>query len=598
MHLDLVALSNLRHNEKVILTHRAAALAIALSLLLVLSACTNPAQPTGKRYTGITVTIGTGVKVTAAAPKVTKDQVTELAGFAAVGSFAVGAPIHLSSSKRLPPSGVTLTKTYPVAVPDGALAAFMWWNPALRSWEAVPSTLSSDRTTLTAHVTHFSVWSDFVTGTQSAMNGFVDGAKTAGTVVVAIGKALRGSVDQVQRTVNDAFEKGGNALYYVAGEILTARADAPKCTTDKPSWVLNTTYIADSSSNPLRFCVGSDPKNPELVDIQVVNNRGYAFIAKPQVAPTWSYRSSDDTSVMKALDEATHLDSTIATSVAELTNEGTILGSQQMSSWGFSREQADAVPVGSTLVRIEEPSVATFAASALTQLLLKYGFGTVESKVSALVAFASCGADVTKAKDIGSAMKALLSCIDANDVNIAKLTGEVLSNLGVKSAGSLAGKIVGRLSVWGAAFTAVADTLDYTADAALGDGGRNVSVFTKPMLQPGSASGQVLASLEPVPVWATCGPGIPATKYDLSVRTNFGAFTICDKNLIYFTDSELGNLSLTTGTNSGRSFCAVDATHRVCSDFFGDTLAVTFEGWPGESPPDRAGIAFYGALNE
>lgn len=54
-------------------------------------------------------------------------------------------------------------------MPDGAAATFAFYDEELGAWHAVPSTLSADRTSLSATVHHLSLWTDIVSGSWASL---------------------------------------------------------------------------------------------------------------------------------------------------------------------------------------------------------------------------------------------------------------------------------------------------------------------------------------------------------------------------------------------------------------------------------------------
>jgi hypothetical protein len=92
-----------------------------------------------------------------------------------------------------------------------------YFDPRLRTWVAVPTTLSGDRQTLSATVHHFSVW---------------------------------------------------DTIDYGVGWLLDTRVSAPKCDGPVPSWISHDKGVVyvDDENTPLRWCVGHDPKNPATLE--------------------------------------------------------------------------------------------------------------------------------------------------------------------------------------------------------------------------------------------------------------------------------------------------------------------------------------------
>lgn len=78
-------------------------------------------------------------------------------------------PVEVVVTGILPSGGAVLTRTYHSALPDGAAATFAFYDEELGAWHAVPSTLSADRTSLSATVHHLSLWTDIVSGSWASL---------------------------------------------------------------------------------------------------------------------------------------------------------------------------------------------------------------------------------------------------------------------------------------------------------------------------------------------------------------------------------------------------------------------------------------------
>lgn len=125
-------------------------------------------------------------------------------------------------------------------MPSGQTAALAYLDETARAWVPVVTTVSKDRMTLTAHVTHFSIWDDLLT---------------------QIG------------------EKTGN------------RGSAPRCEGRIRQWATDVVFLDDPNS-PLRVCTGSDPARPGVLVVKVANNRGYGLALRSGVDPSWVWSSA------------------------------------------------------------------------------------------------------------------------------------------------------------------------------------------------------------------------------------------------------------------------------------------------------------------
>lgn len=108
-----------------------------------------------------------------------------------------------------------------------------FWDTTARAWIPVQTTLSEDRRTATAHVTHFSVWDD---------------------------------------------------VYYWFGKTLTKRAGPPTCAAIHPKWVKATEYVQDRN-NEILWCSGRDALNPDRLVVKAVNNRAFGVAIEPSAPP-------------------------------------------------------------------------------------------------------------------------------------------------------------------------------------------------------------------------------------------------------------------------------------------------------------------------
>lgn len=69
------------------------------------------------------------------------------------------------------------------------------------------------------------------------------------------------------------------------GKVFRQRFDAPKCDGASPLWVMNAEFVDDPNA-PMLTCVGSDPSNPNIAVVKVVNNRGTGLVLTAPVNPS------------------------------------------------------------------------------------------------------------------------------------------------------------------------------------------------------------------------------------------------------------------------------------------------------------------------
>src|SRR5690606_30461625 len=124
-----------------------------------------------------------GAKPTVEPAALDDDVAAGISELGTMSGFLVGAPMSIELEGELPEAGATLTRSYAEPLPDDATATFAYWDEEFQTWVAVPSTLSDDRTTITAHVHHFSIWTDFVAGSEQTIQKVRDAAANAGQAV-------------------------------------------------------------------------------------------------------------------------------------------------------------------------------------------------------------------------------------------------------------------------------------------------------------------------------------------------------------------------------------------------------------------------------
>ena len=79
-----------------------------------------------------------------------------------------------------------------------------------------------------------------------------------------------------------------------------------------PEWLDSGIFIQDDKNNPIRWCMGSDPKRPELLVVKARVNRGYGYFATTAVAPEWNYNSAfDDEALRQVWKTVADLDGTL-----------------------------------------------------------------------------------------------------------------------------------------------------------------------------------------------------------------------------------------------------------------------------------------------
>jgi hypothetical protein len=164
------------------------------------------------------------------AAQVAPDQV---AGTSTNGITPAGHPVRLAlNGAKLGEAVITFHRDKPV--PKGDLVALAYLDEKTKTWEPVPTKVSKDRMTLTAHTNHFSIW---------------------------------------------------DVLGATFGSIISTRVDQPECSTKLPKWAKAVDFV-DDANTPLRWCAGRDSKDSDRLVVKIAANRSYGFFIRPTVRPT------------------------------------------------------------------------------------------------------------------------------------------------------------------------------------------------------------------------------------------------------------------------------------------------------------------------
>lgn len=281
------------------------------------------------------------------------------------GGLAVGEAVHISGDAS---SGATLTKHYDTPVPAESEAVFAYFDDDLGGWRVVPSVLSDDRLALTAHVNHFSWWSDFV-----------------------------------------------SSATFQIGKLFDTRVVAPTCEGTAPSWVdASSIVFLDDENAPLRWCVGSDPAHSDILVVKVAVNRGYGTVITPAVLPTWAWSSFLDQNPFEVVrDLFADADSTISGTVDAVVRSGALTPGGSELDFGFSEEAVRAA--GSLylpLVTAEPPDLLQVVVSVLMKQLVDQSGSQSVSYAAGLLAATHCTDQLTKTtSDWSEGAGALLDCV-------------------------------------------------------------------------------------------------------------------------------------------------------------------------------------------
>jgi hypothetical protein len=404
----------------------------------------------------------------------------DLGSLERASGVSVGRPVLVSlRGARLGPRGASLQSRLAAPVPVGSRAVLAYFDPRLRTWKAVATTLSADRQTLTASVHHFSVW---------------------------------------------------DSIEYGAGWLLDVRANPPQCEQPAPKWVQDhgVVYLDDENA-PLRWCAGHDPHDASTLVVKVVMNRSYGTALYPATRPQWTY---DD--IFGGGPQA-FFSSLLARSLAVPSPVRRSFGGQlplvpgDEIDLGFTEAQVRSIgPVPLVHVgRVFSNALAGLIYSAINKVAgLENVAGKQAAAIAAFVAIAQCESDIGQpiAKhDWRGALKGLLDCLTANAPATAQLLARALASSFPKASpeelGKLAGKIAGKLLLVAAA-DATFDIGTWIADQHLNQSAFDMSVFPtikhRPRPKPAPAT-----TTPPLTTTTPVQPSPPSATSSLAIGAHF-----------------------------------------------------------------------------
>lgn len=394
----------------------------------------------------------------------------------------VGQPVELSVDGQLPESGIRISKEYAARLPDEATATLAFYNEDLGAWQAVPSTISADRRTVTAQVDHLSTWTDILQGPSAAMDQFGADLKEAGHAAV---DATTDGLSTVGQAIETGVVAAADEMYYFAGKAFTTRVDPPACTGDAPGWAEKIIYIEEHKNNPIHWCAGHDPDHPDVLVVKARVNRGFAYGYSTATQPSWIHNETyDQGDFDAALDVLADLDGTVAASLSDITNRGHMVGPGKEVSFGFTEEQVRALDIGEPLVVLHVPDLPGFLAGVAAQQVVKTGVDATSGWVATTMSLATCGRRVTGITDAMSLTETVVECIPEKDEVAARLLAQVLDSNGWKppvpgvTAGKFAGKLVGKVSIGLALVGPTFTSMNYAAAKNTRSSARELTVFT------------------------------------------------------------------------------------------------------------------------
>lgn len=472
-------------------------MAATVAACLLLASCTTEdptptptASATSLGRSGVTSPDGWEGTVTIAAPPASAPLLTDTKALLDAG-LLVGMPLEITADQALPAQGLTITRTYPVPLGADMASTLAFFNDDAGGWQAVPSILSPDRRTVSAVVTHLSVWNDIVAGTQQSVSDFRSAA----------GDAVRAGSELSASALSAAGAKLADVadwMYYAVGKVFDTRVDAPVCEADPPSWVREVVFIEDHRNNSIRFCSGYDGAKPDLLVVKARVNRGFAFAAKPAVKTAWQYNSSETTGLwdavlpwLKANDEA------LRDTLLEVTGGDPRLavGAGQELSLGLSEKDTRALK-GSTVLELQPPDALLFLYSLLGQLIMQdIGLKDTSALTTAL-ALSSCISSVAEADrdDPLKIAKAVLVCLQSQSETITKLTVRIMTETGRDAAETLStSRVLTRASIYLALIGPVFSTMNWVAETQTLKNARTIDVFPTTAVEAPEAAGWVMS---------------------------------------------------------------------------------------------------------
>lgn len=418
-------------------------------------------------------------------------------------NLTTGVPVDISLDGGIPSTDVEISRRYDEPLPEGVTSTLAYYDDDLGAWHAVASELSSDRTEVRATVTHLSLWTDFV--------------------------------DWGSETVTDAAVWASHAV----GSILDVRIAQPECRAGHPDWVESVVVIEDHDDNPLRFCTGHDENWPELLVVKGNVNRGYGFTATFPHSTSWTYNSTfegvDVTGILNAIGDPGSTAFEFAQAILE---EGVLVGPGQELSFGLSGAIA-ADFADEPVLQFESPTPIEYLTWEVAELVGADLSLRANGFISAVIGMSACSGAWLDADDATGVANAASECLQAMDSTVAQQLALVLEERGVENAGMVAGKIVGKISIYLALLGPAYGSAWYALDSTLSDGARTVTLTVDSDAAAASAS-------EQIPNYSEASPDF-SLQTDNVALTDGGAFG-SDETWIASFDSVLAHERVEEGS--------------------------------------------------
>jgi hypothetical protein len=338
-----------------------------------------------------------------------------------------------------PTTGAVLTFNLnePLAPEHDAIIAH--WNEEAAAWEPVPTEISADRGTLSARVEHFSIWGWI----KDTVDGAVKGTQT-----------------------------GADYAYNGIGRVMGEKTDPPKCPGEKPMWA-DPSFAKDNMNAPVLWCVGTDAKDPDIMEVRMALNRGSAASITTAIKPAWAY--SD---LWENITPQTWAQMAAQTNAS--TNQlGETYLVQPLGEYHFGfhkNELLDYWYGHQTEPLIQVDSTLTYTLAGLMYQAVE---GKAAGNVAGVFIMASlleCGGGLVGAAEkqsVGAAFGALTNCLDERKDAIAVATARGLKlSPGADwdkaiTAGKNIGKIIRAAGLWYAAAKGAFTTASFAGDLML-----------------------------------------------------------------------------------------------------------------------------------
>jgi hypothetical protein len=289
------------------------------------------------------------------------------------GAVLASDPVDVALTGATLDAGATVSRTLTEPIANGASAALAYYDNTYAAWRTVPSTLSADRRTVTAAVTHFTRF-DIVTWVM-------------------------------------------DSVYHLTGKLLSKRVDPPSCTSSQPAWVSSTIFMDDQNA-PLLWCVGEDPQHPDGLIVKVRANRDYGFALRTHAVPESVYSSFGHDANLNDL-------ITAGVKPGALDLPAAVLGFLDKTIFvppgteldlGYSEAEIRKMAKDdSTLIEVSPDARWTLASLIHTAITKAYPAGSNIAYMFTMLDILSCEQNIFNANDLVSRLVEIQSCLSSQD---------------------------------------------------------------------------------------------------------------------------------------------------------------------------------------